>query len=320
MSGPYTQKSTASAANPVPHHNQRWVGGGSATRAGSRFLVFMIPEVLQVVFEDGQALREGDVVVAQVRNDDREAEQHDQHGAAGGQEKRQRGIRQSDQVAKPVEQRVHQRENQHGGGGQQPGHGILHANVRPAHAEQNGDEQDDADNCGDVQEAVHLSSSAAAAWPAVKAAIEFQYVDKNSKQHVHHVVEGLESGDGRSAGGAGAHVAGHLFEAEAAALQDDECLNFRVFQWETLAEDLQGAAVDADETGGGIAHGLAEDGPQHEAKEADTEGADNAGSGTVVFGETGADHHVAAGGLEGLENAENVAGVVLPIAIHADYI
>src|ERR1035441_4731757 len=89
------------------------------------------------------------------------------------------GIGQSDQVAKSVEQRVHQRENQHGGGGQQPGHGILHANVRPAHADQDGDEQDDADNCGDVQEAVHLSSSAAAAWPAVEAAIEFQYVDKN---------------------------------------------------------------------------------------------------------------------------------------------
>src|ERR1019366_4707735 len=98
----------------------------------------------------------------------------------------------------------------------------------------------------------------------------------------------------------------------------DECLNFRVFQWETLAEHLQRAAVDANETGGGIVHRLAEDGPQHEAKEADAERADEAGAGTGVGGEAGADHHFGAGRLERLENAENIAGVVLPIAIHAD--
>src|ERR1017187_163500 len=42
------------------------------------------------------------------------------------------------------------------------------------------------------------------------------------------------------------------------------------------------------------------------------------GAGTVVGGEAGADHHFGAGRLERLENAENIAGVVLPIAIHAD--
>src|ERR1019366_4119342 len=169
------QKTTASVANAAPHHNQVRVAGASA-RADLGFLVFMISEILQVIFQDGHALREGDVVIAQVGNDDREAEEHDQKDAAGEQEKRQWGIRQSDQVAHGVEQRVRPRENQHGGGGQQPGHRILRSNVRPAHTDQDHNEQDDAQTGGDVQEAFHLSSSSAVALRAVIAAFEFQYV------------------------------------------------------------------------------------------------------------------------------------------------
>src|ERR1035437_379955 len=241
----------------------------------------MIPEVLKVIFEDGHALREGDVVITQVRNDDREAEEHNQQAAAGEQEKRQRGIRQSDQVAHRVEQRVRAGENQHGGGGQQPGHRILHPDVRPAQADQDHEEQDDAQNGGDVQEAFHLSSSAALALRAVITAIEFQYVNKDSKQHVDDVVERPESGDGRAAGGARAHLAGHLFETEAAALQDHQGFNLGILEGETAAEDVQREAIDAHETGGGIVHLLAQYRPQQEAKKADPERADGARAGTV---------------------------------------
>src|ERR1019366_3262282 len=101
------------------------------------------------------------------------------------------------------------------------------------------------------------------------AAIEFQYVHKNSEKHVQDVIERLESGDGRAAGGTRAHLAGHLLEAEAAALQDHQGFNLGVFQRETLAEHVQRAPVDAYEAGGGIVYLLAQDRPKQEAKKAD---------------------------------------------------
>src|ERR1019366_3449748 len=143
------------------------------------------------------------------------------------------------------------------------------------------------------------------------AAIEFQYIHKNSEKHVQDVVERLESGDGRAAGGTRAHFAGHLRETEAAALQDHQGFDLRVFQRETQAEHVQRAPVDAYEAGGGIVHLLAQDRPKHEAKKADTKRADGPRAGTVVAGEARADHHFAAGGLELLEDAGNIAWVVL---------
>src|ERR1035441_8312189 len=242
-------------------------------------------------------------------------EYSDLKDAAGEQEKRQWGIRQSDEVAHRVEQRVRAGENQHGGGGQQPAHRILHSNVRPAHADQDHDEQDHAQSGGDVQEAVHLSSSAALALRAMIAAIEFQYVDKNSEQHVDDGVERFEGRNGRAAGGARAHRAGHLFETETAALQHHEGFNLGVFQRETLAEHVQRALVDAHEAGGGIVHLLAQNRPQHQAKKADSERADGPRPRTIAGHEARADHHLATRGLELLEDAGNVAGIVLPIAI-----
>jgi len=50
--------------------------------------------------------------------------------------------------------------------------------------ESNDDERHDARIGGVVQEAFHLASSAAVAWRAMIAAIEFQYVDEYSEQHV----------------------------------------------------------------------------------------------------------------------------------------
>ena len=52
------------------------------------------------------------------------------------------------------------------------------------------------------------------------------------------VVDGTEAGDGGAAGAAGMHAAGDFLEAEAAALEHDQGLNFGVFQGEGTAEDL----------------------------------------------------------------------------------
>ena len=79
-------------------------------------------------------------------------------------------------------------------------------------------------------------------------------------------------------------------------------------------------AVDAHETGRGIVHRLAEDRPQHQAEEADAERADGAGPRAVIADEARADHHFAAGGLEPLEDAGNIARVVLAVAIDADHV
>ena len=87
IAGPYAHKSTTSIAGAAAYQIHGREGrAGAFARAGSGFLVFMIPEVLQVIFENGYALRQGDVVVAQVRSDHRETEEHDQKNAARKQE------------------------------------------------------------------------------------------------------------------------------------------------------------------------------------------------------------------------------------------
>ena len=153
----------------------------------------------------------------------------------------------------------------------------------------------------------------------MKAAIEFQYVHKDSKQDVHHVVERLQGRDGRAPGGARAHLTGHLLEPETAALQYHEGFDLGIFERKTVAEHVQREPVDAHETGRGIVHLFAQNRPQHQAKEADPQRADGASPRADIAHEARADHHFAAGGLESLEHAGNIARVVLPVAIHANH-
>src|SRR4051794_405791 len=91
----------------------------------SGFLGFMVSQILQVIFKDGHALGEGDVVVAQVGDDDGEAEEHDEEYAASQEEEGERGVGKADEVADGVEQRAGAGEDEHGRGGHQPAYGIL---------------------------------------------------------------------------------------------------------------------------------------------------------------------------------------------------
>src|ERR1035438_4056325 len=73
----------------------------------------MASDRVEMVFEDGYPLRQRDVVVAQARNDEREAEEHDQENRAPQQEYRQWRVRQPEQVANVFEHRPRQRQRQH---------------------------------------------------------------------------------------------------------------------------------------------------------------------------------------------------------------
>src|SRR5579871_4037406 len=87
------------------------------------------------------------------------------------------------------------------------------------------------------------------------------------------VIERLQGRDGRPAGEARAHAAGHFFKPEAAALQHHQRLNFGVLEWKATAEDAERLAVDTDKTGSRVVDWLTQDRPQHDAKEADSESA-----------------------------------------------
>jgi hypothetical protein len=66
-------------------------------------------------------------------------------------------------------------------------------------------------------------------------------------------------------------------------------------------------------------HLFAQDRPQHLAKKADAERADDARPQSVLADEARTNDHFAAGGPEPLEYAGYIAGVVLPVAIDTDY-
>src|ERR1019366_7599144 len=97
--------------------------------------------------------------------------------------------------------------------------------------------------------------------------------------------------------------------------QDHERLDLRVFERKGPAENAQRLAVDADEAGGGVVHGLAQNGAQHEAEKADAERPYDPRARSVLGDEPRADHHFTARRLEPLEDPRNVARVVLAVAI-----
>src|SRR5439155_9601183 len=97
-----------------------------------------------------------------------------------------------------IEQRPGPGEDEHRGGGDEPGHRVLHANMRAAHADEHDHDQYEAERSGDVQEAVHLFSISSSAgtgcrtgspYGPVKPAIEFEHVDEDSEKHVHDIVQ-----------------------------------------------------------------------------------------------------------------------------------
>src|SRR5579864_4843950 len=77
-----------------------------------------------------------------------------------------------------------------------------------------------------------------------------QDVHENTQQHMNYIVNGFEGRNGRFARPAGVKTAGDFLEAEGFPLQHHQRFNFRIFQWEAPAEDLQRIAVDADEARG----------------------------------------------------------------------
>src|SRR5215469_92207 len=146
----------------------------------------------------------------------------------------------------------------------------------------------------------------------------FQDVHEDAEQHVDDVINGFQRGNGRAARGTGPHLTRDLFEAESAALEHDQGLDFRVFEGEASTEHLKGAAIDADEAGSGIVHGLAEDGAQDQAEEANPQVAEEAGFSAAGFHKTRPNDHLATGGAEGFKEARDVARIVLAITIETD--
>src|SRR6202035_2323063 len=118
------------------------------------------------------------------------------------------------------------------------------------------------------------------------AAFEFQNVDKHPQQNVEDVIQRFYRGDGAAATLSRTHLAGHLLELKALALQYHQRLDFRIFQGKTTGENLQGLAVDADKARRRITHRLSQDGAKHQAKEPNPDGADGVGITAVAILET----------------------------------
>src|SRR5687767_8677057 len=109
--------------------------------------------------------------------------------------------------------------------------------------------------------------------PDVEAALVLQDVDQDTQQYPEHIIHGSQGADGGAAGAAGKHLDRDLAEAECFALQDDQGLDFGVFEGKAAAKNLQGAAVDGGEAGGGVGDALAEDGVKDHGEQPSAEAA-----------------------------------------------
>src|SRR5579871_781177 len=165
-----------------------------------------------------------------------------------------------------------------------------------------------------------LPSGLGLAGTAMQPAIEFQNVHENSEEDVKDVIQRFHCSNGRAAGQAGTHRAGDFDEAEAAALQHNQRLDFRIFEWKAFAEDAEGLPVHADEAGSRVKHGPAEDRAQHQPEEADAQPANPAGMPVVAVEIAGADYHFTSGIAQFVEDGADIAGVVLAVAIDANHV
>src|SRR5574340_259821 len=154
----------------------------------------------------------------------------------------------------------------------------------------------------------------------VQPALVLQHIYEHAQQHMDDVIERAHGGNGIASRHARPHLARHLFEPESTALKHDQRLDFRILQRKAPTENLQCAAVHADEAGSGIAHRLAENGPQHGAEKTDAYGAHKARAGAVLLNEARADDHLHPGTPQRFVDAGNVGGVVLAVTVQADHV
>src|SRR5258708_6722956 len=113
-------------------------------------------------------------------------------------------------------------------------------------------------------------------------------------------------------------MARDFLELEPLALQYNECLYLRIFEREAFREYFEGLAIDAHESGCRIMHPFSQDGAQNEPEYVDSDRPQETGVPAVAVVESRPDYHVATGVAQRRHDLQDIARVVLAIAVDSD--
>ena len=113
-------------------------------------------ECVELVFENGKLLREGDVGIFEIGNDDREAEEDEQEDGSNDEEHGDWLVAEAHHLCGLIESPAPLGEHEHETGGAEPGDGIFDADVGAADVEKDDRDEQKAEAGNDGEQSIHV--------------------------------------------------------------------------------------------------------------------------------------------------------------------